>query len=135
MQPVDSTSPNGKHHAVLEYRSEIRFGPAHYSLMIDEIHFGERAFGNSFLWSPDSRFFAIQEWGTVSEGSGPQTRLLLIDLDRQQECILSQAEKGFIVPKSFENNKLIYAKKYHMPPRTREFEIEFLSLSRWENLK
>ena len=135
MQPIVSTSPDNKHQAVLGYLSEIRFGPAYYSLAMDEIRFGERVFGNSFLWSSDSRYFAIQEWGTVREGEGPQTHLLLIDLDRRRECVLSRAEKGFIAPKKFENDKLIYVKNYFAPSITREFEIEFLELSRWENLQ
>ena len=135
MRPIFFPSPDGKHNAVLEYRSEIRFGPAYYSLMVDQNHFGERVFGNSHLWSPDSRFFAIQEWETVDEGQGPRTYLLLIDLNTERECVLSSAEKGFIRPKKFESSKLIYVKEYFAPRVTREFEIEFLSLSRWKNLK
>ena len=46
--------------------------------------------------------------------------------------VLSWAEKGFIIPKQFENDKLIYVKEYFTPPVPREFEIEFLPLSRWE---
>jgi hypothetical protein len=135
MQSIVSTSPDGKHHAILEYRGEIRFGPAYYSLTVDTIRFGERVFGNSFLWSPTSRFLAIQEWETISESHGPGTHLLLLDLDAKRECVLSWAEKGFIVPKSFEHDKLIYTKEYFTPPVTREFEIEFLPLRRWEHLK
>ena len=135
MRTIVSPSPDSKHNAVLEYRSEIRFGPAYYSLLVDQIHFGERVFGKSHLWSPDSRFFAIQEWETVAEGQGPRTYLLLIDLNTERECVLSSAEKGFISPKKFESDKLIYVKEYFAPRVTREFEIEFLSLSRWKNLK
>jgi len=135
MQPIISTSPDGKHNAALEYSGEVRFGPVFYTLAVDRISFESRAFGNKFLWSPDSRFFAIQEWETTSEGHGPQTHLLLIDVETKRECILSRAEKGFIIPKNFENDKLIYTKEYHEPGLVREYEIEFLSLDRWENLK
>jgi len=135
MQSIASTSPDGKHRAVLEYSGEIRFGPAFYMLAVDGISFGERVFGNKFLWSPDSRFFAIQEWETTTEGRGPQTHLLLIDLETKRECVLSRAEKGFIIPKNFENDKLIFTKEYHGPDLVREFEIEFLSLDRWEKPK
>ena len=135
MSPIIVSSPDTKHRAVLNDLSEIRFGPPYYLWMIDEIRFGDRIFGDSYLWSPDSRFSAIQEWETIIEGRGPQTHLLLIDLETERECILSRAEKGFIVPKQFENDKLIYLKEHFAPRRTREFEIEFLSLSRWENLK
>jgi hypothetical protein len=135
MQSIASTSPDEKHNAVLEYSGEIRFGPAFYTLAVDMISFRKRIFGNRFLWSPDSRYFAIQEWETVTEALGPQTRLLLIDLEARRECLLSKAEQGFIVPKGYENDKLIYTKEYHGQSIVREFEIEFQSLDRWENLK
>ena len=134
MQSIVSTSPDNKHNAILEYLSEIRFGSSYFSLMIDKIFFGERIFGDSYLWSPDSRYFAIQEWETISEGRGPQTRLLLIDVETERECMLSRAEKGFIRPKHFENDKCVYLKEYFAPRRTTEFEIEFLSLKSWKNL-
>ena len=123
------------HTAVMKYAGEIRFGPAYYSLMIDKLSFGERVFGASCLWSPKSRYFAVQEWETTSEEPGPRTRLLLIDLQTKQECVLSRAEKGFIVPKKFENDRLIYTKEYHGQGVTQEFEIEFQKVNRWENVK
>jgi hypothetical protein len=135
MQPVASTSPDAKHRAVLEYSGEIRFGPAFYTLAVDHIPFGKRVFGHQLLWSPDSRYFAIQEWETAEEALGPQTRLLLIDLNTRRECILSKAEQGFIVPRKFENGKLVYTKEYHGQGIIQEFEIDFLSLDSWENLK
>jgi len=127
-------SPNEKWIAVLTYLGEVRFGPAYYSLAIDKFLFEGRTFGDSYLWSPDPCFFAIQEWETTSEGRGPQTQLLLINLDTTQECILSRAERGFIAPRRFENDKLIYTKEYYAPRSTIEFEIEYFSLDRWENL-
>lgn len=135
MQPIVSTSPDNLHKAVLEYTNEIRFGPAYYHLKVDDISFGGRVFGESFLWSPDSQFFAIQEWESTDEATGPKTQLLLIDLETRRECILSRAEQGFIVPKQFESGKLIYTKKYYGRGVENEFEIEFLALDRWENLK
>jgi hypothetical protein len=135
VQSITSTSPDNQHHAFLQYLGEIRFGPAFYTLQIDTISFGKRVFGNKFLWSPDSRYVAIQEWETVSEALGPQTQLLLIDLETRRECVLSKAEQGFILPKKFENDKLIYTKEYYGQGVVKEFEIEFLSLDRWENIK
>src|SRR5512145_2309689 len=101
MQSIVSTAPDISHKAVLDYASEIRFGPAYYYLKVGDISFGGRVFGNACLWSPDSRFFSIQEWESTSETQGPNTRLLLIDLDTRRECVLSRAEGGFIVPKQF----------------------------------
>ena len=135
MEDIIVPSPDRLHKAVLKYVDEIRFGPAYYSLTIDKIAFEERIFGNSYLWSPDSRYFAVQEWETTSESRGPQTRLLLIDLDLKQECVLSRAERGFIVPQKFEKDKLIYTKEFYRPRIIKEFEIEFLSIDRWDNIK
>jgi hypothetical protein len=135
MEDIIVASPDLLHQAVLKYVGEIRFGPAYYSLTIDKISFGERVFGNSYLWSPDSRYFAVQEWETTRESYGPQTRLLLIDLDLKQECVLARAERSFIVPQKFEKNKLIYTKEYHQLSTIKEFEIEFLFADRWDNIK
>ncbi len=135
MQPILSMSPDNLHKAVFEYVNEIRFGPAFYRLKVDDISFGRRVFGVSFLWSPDSRFFAVQEWESTNEETGPKTQLLLIDLEVRRECVLSRADQGFIVPKQFESGKLIYTKKYYGKGVENEFEIEFLSLNRWENLE
>jgi hypothetical protein len=134
MQPIVSSSPDNRHNAVLEYVGEIRFGPPYYSLRIDKIFFGDRIFGDSCLWSPNSRYFAAQEWETTSEGHGPQTHLLLIDVETNRECILSRAEKGFIVPRKFENDRLIYVKENFAPRTTAEFEIQIVTLDRWQNL-
>ena len=135
MEDIIAPSPNMLYEAVLKCLDEMRFGPPYYALMIDNLSFGGRGFGNSFLWSPDSRFFAVQEWESTSEGQGPKTRLLLIDFETQRECVLSGADGGFIVPKQFEDDKLIYTKKYPGKGVENEFEIEFITLNRWENIK
>jgi hypothetical protein len=135
VQSITSTSPDHQHSVILEYSGEIRFGPVFYTLKVDTIFFGKRIFGNKFLWSPDSRYFAIQEWETISEALGPQTQLLLLDLETKRECVLSKVEQGFIVPKKFENGKLIYAKEYHGRGIAKEFEFDFLLLDKWENIK
>jgi hypothetical protein len=134
MEDIVVPSPDRAHTAVMKYVGEIRFGPAYYSLALDQRSFGERVFGKSCLWSPDSRYFAAQEWETMSESDGPRTRLLLIGLLTERQCVLSRAEKGFIVPKKFEAEKLIYTKEYYDLARISEFEIEFLSLDRWEKI-
>jgi len=135
MQSIVSTAPDNSRKAVLDYANEIRFGPGYYFLKAGDISFDGRVFGNAFLWSPDSRFFAVQEWESTNEPQGPKTRLLLIDVDTRRECALSRADGGFIVPKRFEADKLIYTKKYPGTGTENEFEIEFLTLNRWENLK
>ena len=135
MENIVVFSPNGSHTANLLYSGEIRFGPPYYSLTIDELSFKNRVFGRSCLWSPDSRFFAVQEWESTNEGQGPKTRLLSIDVEQKRECVLSRAEQGFIIPKKFEGDKLVYTKEYPGKGIVNEFEIAFLTLNRWEDLK
>ena len=135
MENIVAFSVNGSHTANLLYKGEIRFGPPYYSLKIDELSFKNRVFGRSCLWSPDSRFFAVQEWESTNEGQGPKTRLLLIDVEQKRECVLSRAEQGFIIPKKFEGDKLVYTKEYPGKGIVNEFEIEFLNLNRWEDMK
>jgi hypothetical protein len=60
--------------------------------------------------------------------------LLLIDVEKERERVPSRVQKGFICPTIFENGKLVYRKEYFAPRKTIEFEIEFLSIDRWENL-
>ena len=133
--PLVISSPDQTKTAILTLAGEIRFGPPYFSLVVENYRFPERFFGNAWLWSPDSRYFAIQEWETIQEGGGPQTHLLLIDVDTNRECVVSRAENGFIVPLKFENNKLIYQKKYFVSRTTGEYEIEFLALNGWETLQ
>jgi hypothetical protein len=125
-------SPDRKHRAILMYVGEIRFGPQYFSLTVDSFSFGERIFGDDYLWSDDSRFFAVQEWKTTDYATGPITKLLLIDVIERRECPLSGIN-GWIVPKQSEGSKLIYTKRYYDEglEKIAEFEIEFLGLDRW----
>lgn len=133
--PLVISSPDQAKTASLTLAGEIRFGPPYYSLVVENYRFLERIFGDACLWSPDSRYFAIQEWETIQEAGGPQTHLLLIDVDTKRECVVSRAENGFIVPLKFKNNNLIYRKEYFVPPAAGEYEIEFLALNGWETLQ
>ncbi len=128
-------APDKSRAAVLTYVGEIRFGPPYYSLGIGEIDFGERIFGNSSLWSNNSRFFAIQEWLSTQERSGPRTLLIVVEPAAGRECIVSGAEHGFIEPKAFESQQIIYVKNYFAPGVQREFESNFLDLPRWQPLQ
>jgi hypothetical protein len=58
-----------------------------------------------------------------------------MDLDLKQGYMLSSAERGFIVPQTFENDKLIYTKEYDQPGIIKEFELEFLFVDSWDNIK
>jgi len=130
-----SESPDRRYKAVLEIAGQIRYGPPYFNLKIDNLDFGERIFGDVYLWSGDSVFFIVQEWLTTCYQRGPKTALTLFDLSDRRECQVSRADKGFIVPLVFEDNTLIYKKEYLDKGIVREFEIDFRSLDRWEEIK
>lgn len=126
-----------QHTAMLIYVGEIRFGPPYFSLSIDSNALEGRVFGKELLWSPDSRYLAVQEWLSTAERDGPQTALLCIDVIEERQCQISQAAGGFIVPIRFEDDTLIYEKQYFSAERngTTEYEIPFTALSRWSALR
>ncbi|MEQ9891907.1 hypothetical protein [Pectobacterium aroidearum] len=84
-----------QHTAMLIYAGEIRFGPPYFSLSIDGNALEGRVFGKELLWSPDSRYLAVQEWLSTAERDGPQTALLCIDMLEERQCQISQAAGDF----------------------------------------
>ena len=121
-------SPNRRIHGRLSKAGMIRFGPPYYDLQIAPYDFSVRAFGNRFLWSPDSRYLALLETLTTEYVEGPHTELLLIDFEKETQCPLSKVKKGFIVPIRFETPLIIYEKQFWGRGQAREFEIDFESL-------
>nr|WP_240472584.1 hypothetical protein [Pectobacterium brasiliense] len=126
-----------QHTAMLIYAGEIRFGPPYFSLSIDGKALDDRVFGKDMLWSPDSRYLAVQEWLSTAERDGPQTALLCVDVLEERQCQVSQAAGGFIVPMRFEDDKLIYEKQYFGAEinGATEYEIPFTALPRWSTLR
>jgi hypothetical protein len=130
MQSLSFTSPDGKHLASLEYEGEIRFGPAYYRLALDQKLIAGEVFGREALWSEDSRYLAVQLWLSTEESEGPQTALICFDIAEHRRCQLSTARDGFIVPKRFEGETLIYTKE--LSGRVSEYEMVFPTLPRWK---
>jgi hypothetical protein len=128
-------SPDGRYKAVLEIAGQIECGPPYFNLKIDDLNFGERIFGDAYLWSDDSVYFIIQEWLTTCYCMGPRTALTLFDLSKRKECLISWADKGFIIPISFDGNTLVYKKEYLNKGIVREFEIDFRYLTKWEEIQ
>lgn len=129
-------SPNGSGTVTLTYEGEIRFGPPYFTLRINGKLLAERVFGEIVLWSPDSQYFAAQEWLTTSEADGPQTSLVCFQPAMGKQCNVSGMRGGFIKPKEFVGEKLIYSKELYSNGQyqTTEYEIEFKPLPRWESL-
>ncbi|MEM9996838.1 MAG: hypothetical protein AAF809_03980, partial [Bacteroidota bacterium] len=72
--------------------------PTWAHLSLNSLPFGERMFGWELAWSRNSRYFSIMEWRSTEYGKGPDIHLLLVDLERGEECVVERAEGGFIDP-------------------------------------
>jgi hypothetical protein len=139
--PIIFPSPNKKYKAVLTYSGEIQADQDSYSLSIDGFpySFAERVFGKVCLWSPESRFLAVQEWIETDEESAPKACLLsIIDVLSRRECIIANVEgtKGKILPESFIGESLMYKVIYFGQfGMTKSFETKFRYLDGWQTLK
>lgn len=134
-------SPNNKYNAILTYLGEVQADQAGYSLVIDGLHysFGDRVYGKVYLWSPDSRFLAVQEWIEPDEENAPNACLLLIiDMLARRECVIANVEgtKGNILPERFIGDSLMYTVIYFGQfGMTKSFETKFRYLDGWQTLK
>jgi len=141
LKPIVFPSPNKKHKATLTYLGEIGVDHDYYSLSIDEFpqSFENRIFGNVCLWSPESRFVAVQEWQETNDASPPNFYLLLIiDVLARRQCIIANVEgaKGNILPQGFIGESLMYTVIYYGQfGMTKNFESKFQYLDGWKNLK
>jgi len=134
-------SPNKKHNVVLTYLGETQSGSSYYSLSIDKnpLAFADRIFGEVCLWSPESRFFSVQEWKETDETIQPKSYLLLIiDLVARRECIVASVdgEKSNILPEGFIGESLMYTVIYDgQYGITKNFESKFQYLDGWQTIK
>ena len=141
LKPIVFLSPDKKYKAVLTYNGEIQADQACYSMSIDGLHasFAERVFGDVCLWSPDSRFLAVQEWIETYEDKAPKACLLsIIDVVARRECVIANVEvsKGNILPEDFIGESLMYKVVYYGQfGTTKSFETKFRYLDGWQTLK
>ena len=129
-------SPDGLSVVSLDFYGEIRFGPSYFKLSINDKPLRGRLFGDEILWSQDSAFVAVQEWLTTSEKEGPYTSLACFRPASNQQCEVSRTKGGFIVPKSFLGDRLIYATQRYSPNGciTAEHTIELDTFPGWNAL-
>ncbi len=134
-------SPDKKHSAVLTHLGETQSGSSYYSLSIDRnaFTFADRVFGKICLWSPESRFFSVQEWKETDEAIQPKSYLLLlIDLVARRECVVASVngEKSNILPEGFIGESLMYTVIYDgQYGITKNFESKFQYLDGWQTIK
>jgi len=141
LKHIEVSSPNKKHKAILTYLGEIGTEHGYYSLSIDDFphSFENQVFGRVCMWSPESRFLAVQEWKETNAASPPKFYLLLvIDLLARRQCIIANVEgaKGNILPEGFIGESLMYTVIYYGQfGMTKNFESKFQYLDGWQNLK
>ena len=141
LHPIVFLSPDKKHNAVLTYLGELQSGPSYYTLSIDEnpLIFANRIFGKVCLWSPESRFLAVQEWKETNEANPPKLyRLLIIDVVTGRECLIASLDgtKGNILPEGFIGESLMYTVIYYGQfGTTKSFESRFQYLDGWQTIK
>jgi hypothetical protein len=141
LKPIVFPSPNKKQKATLTYLGEVEADHGYYSLSIDGFpySFEKRIFGKVCLWSPDSRFLAVQEWEDAHEAGLPRFYLLLIiDVLTRRECLIANVEgtKGSIIPEGFIGESVMYTVTYYGQfGTTKNFESKFQYLDGWKNLK
>jgi hypothetical protein len=131
-------APNKKGKATLTPIGEIEAKPAYYSLAIEGLphSFGDRLFGEVCLWSPESRFLAVQEWKETDDAGTPRfCVLLIVDVIGRSQCVIANVEgaKGNILPESFVGESLMYTVIYYGQfGMTKSFESRFRYLKDWQ---
>ena len=127
-------SPDGKHIAELIYKSEIRFGPAYYSLKVDGTKIKRRTFGHKIKWSDDSRYIATVEWLTTDYQKGPITRVAIIDVKLKKLSEFKMIKKGFAKDFCFNGANLVYKKHFYDKGIIKEVEVEIASIDNWKKI-
>jgi hypothetical protein len=99
---VEARSPDGRHLARVERMEEVRMGsPLFGQLYVDDRELAWRSFGQHLLWSPDSRWIAVQELLDTYDG-GPVTQVVAIEAETFREWGGVVASGGFAEPVRFE---------------------------------
>ena len=131
-------APNKKRQATLTPIGEMQAPPVYYSLSIEGLphSFEERLFGEVCLWSPESRFLAVQEWKEPDDSGTPKFCVLsIIDVVGRSQCVIANVEgaKGNILPESFVGESLMYTVIYYGQfGMTKSFESRFRYLKDWQ---
>jgi len=141
LKPLTFPSPDKKHTVVLTHLGETQSGSSYFTLSIDKktLAFVDRVFGGVCLWSPESRFFSVQEWKDTDEAIQPKSyELLIIDLVARRECVVASVDRGksSILPEGFIGESLMYTVVYDgQYGTTKSFESKFQYLDNWQTIK
>jgi len=141
LKPLTFPSPDKKHNVILTPLSETELGSSYYTLSIDKtpLAFANRIFGEVCLWSPESRFFSVQEWKDTDEAIQAKSyHLLIVDLVARRECVVASVDrtKSNILPEGFIGESLMYTVIYGgQYGTTKSFESKFQYLDDWQTIK
>ncbi len=120
-------SPNGKFEVFKINYTEVRMGsPLFGSLDIigSPVKLGERWFGEPMCFSPDSKYLAIQELYSSKDG-GPNTKLILIELETGKEIFVKRLKGGFLNPVKWETDGLTFIQKKYQNFKWHSKELMF----------
>ncbi len=123
-------SLDGKHIIELIFMGEIRHGPDFYYLKVDAHELYNKLVGNICVISPDSMYAAFQEWLTTDYNEGPRTRLLLLNLEEKLLFYGETAEKGFVVPDKFDDDRLKFYLEFY-PGIVKERILNISDIQNW----
>ncbi|KAF7786146.1 hypothetical protein PRUB_a0620 [Pseudoalteromonas rubra] len=123
-----------KVHYQLSYESEIKFGPAYYSLEIEGHKVPGFYYGFDRSELLNGRYLAIQEWLTTDYKKGPKTRVAIFDLDNKLVSRLEVVEKGFVSDFRLTDNIFSYRKTYHANARVVDLEVGWDAIEEWSDI-
>lgn len=125
-------SPNGQHKLELKFKYEIPFGPVSYEITIDNVKIDGFNFDDSFCWSENSSFLALSNWIVLERDKKPTMQLMIIDLIKYKISAVSKISNGFIKPKYFDDQLIIFEKSYaDGSGKVAELEINLNSIKNW----
>ena len=134
-------SPSRRHHVELHYVGEIRFGPGLYRAEIDgrrvrRALVWRRLFGETSVWSADSRYLALTEWRVRNERDPFDTLLVVLDMAALRLCEADRMRDGIIEPVGFEGSVLTYTlTRYDATrrPSVERNDADVAALHRWRS--
>lgn len=94
-------------------------------------------FTRSFVWSPDSRYLAVQKWIELDPHNGPHTSIFLIDLKRDVWVEIAKTYKGLASPVRLSKDHIIFSKEYIAPGLPPYFEErkKLQDISGWKKME
>ena len=118
----------------LNYESEIRFGPAYYSLEIEGKRVPDFFYGFTRSELDNGRYLAIEEWLTTDYQKGPITRVAIFDLKNKVVSRLKVVDKGFVDSFKLKDDVFSYRKNFHTNGKVVESELDWHSIKEWSDI-